>query len=62
MLYVMMMMLLLLLLQASSEISGVFSFLRSARAGSDLQIVESLDAGIDVNACNPVSTEMPIAR
>jgi len=56
----MMMMMMMGMLQASSEISGVFSFLRCARAGADHQIVESLDAGVDINVCNPVSTEMPI--
>ena len=44
-----------MMLQASSEISNVFSYLRAARAGSDQQIVECLDSGVDINVCNPVS-------
>lgn len=56
-------MMMMMMFQASSEISSVFSFLRAARAGSDQQIVECLDAGVDINVCNPVSTEeLPIGR
>jgi len=49
-----------LMLQASSESSSVISFLRAARAGSDQQIVECLDAGVDINVCNSVSRDARI--
>jgi len=44
-----------LLLQASPESSIVINFLRAARAGSDQQILECLDAGVDINVSNAVS-------
>ena len=49
------MMMVLMMLQASSESSIVITFLRAARAGSDQQIVECLDAGVDTNVTNSVS-------
>jgi len=49
------MLMLLLILQTSSEVSNVLGFLRAARAGNDQQIVECLDAGVDINVVNPVS-------
>jgi len=50
-----MMTIILMMLQASSE-SSIITFLRAARAGFDKQIVECLDAGVDINVCNAVST------
>jgi len=46
--------------QDSSESNSVISFLRAARAGSDQQIIECLDAGVDINVCNAVSRELQI--
>ena len=49
------MMMMMMMLQASSESSHVISFLRAARAGSDQQTLECLDAGVDINVTNTVS-------
>jgi len=39
----------------SSDSSVAVSYLRAARAGNQQLIVDCLDAGVDINACNAVS-------
>jgi len=56
-------MLLLLMLQASSsETSIVTSFLRAARAGNQQQTIDCLDAGVDIDVRNAVSTALKVVN